>query len=552
MKKKYYLYSIVLILGSGVLFSFSRSLPKNYFEIAKSIETFASLFQEVNTYYVEDINPNELMQKSLKGMLNSLDPYTTYIPEELIETYRTQNTGQYAGIGATTRTLKGKIFVTMLIDGFPAKRNGLMIGDEIIKVNDIDITSLDPEETDRLLKGPVNSQVTLSVKRFNHKELLSFSFKREKVQIKNVPYWGMINSTTGYINLTEFTINSGMEVRGATEKLIQQGATRVILDLRNNPGGLLIEAVNVINVFIPKGKEVVTTRGKIEKNNAIYKTLDTPVNTEIPIAVLINNGSASASEIVAGTLQDYDRGIVVGSKSYGKGLVQVTRPLSYNAQLKVTIAKYYTPSGRCIQALDYSHRNEDGSVGKIPDSLINTFNTSNGRKVYDGGGIDPDVKVEQDELPEIAISMLNNGLIFEYATEYFYQNKTARQPTSFSISDLEYQNFTEWTKKKTFSYTLQVEHKIKALQQQAVQEKYDQKLSTDIHGISEKIQEQKKKDLEKFKNNIVTLLEQEIISRYHLEKGKIEYSIHTDNCVQLASKILNDSPQYKEVLKSTF
>ncbi|MEO1098142.1 MAG: S41 family peptidase [Bacteroidota bacterium] len=349
LKNKKLLFSAVLALTLS-LFAFSFTNPgKRYFEIAKNLDIFATLFKEVNVMYVDEINPNKVIKVGIDAMLRSLDPYTVYIPEDDIEDFRTQSTGQYGGIGAVTSRINGAVKVIMLMEGYSAQKDGLKIGDEIIKIGNVDITNLSREETNDLMKGQANTNVSLTVERFGNDTPLTLNFRREKVKVKNVPYYGMASEDVGYVKLTEFTMQAGKEVKNAVVELKKSGAKKIIVDVRDNPGGLLIEAVNIVNVFIPKGKEVVSTKGKVTENNAVYKTLNSPVDTEIPLAILVSSGSASASEIVAGSIQDYDRGIIIGEKSFGKGLVQIPRPLSYNSQLKVTTAKYYTPSGRCRQ-----------------------------------------------------------------------------------------------------------------------------------------------------------------------------------------------------------
>jgi carboxyl-terminal processing protease len=346
IKKRLLAFSLVLI--TLVALSFTKPAER-YFEIAKNLDIFATLFKEVNALYVDDVNPNKLIRTGIDAMLNSLDPYTNYIPEDEVEDFRTVNTGQYGGIGAITREISNRTVVTMIMEGYGAQKGGLKIGDEIVKIDDIELSKLTREESGHLMKGQVGTSVTLTVKRKGVDQPLRIEFKREKIKVNNVPYYGMVGNDVAYIQLSDFTPDAAKEVKNALTTLREKGAKSVILDLRGNPGGLLIEAVNITNIFLPKGKLVVSTKGKIPENNLNYETLNTPVDTEIPVTVLINRGSASASEIVAGTLQDYDRGVVIGEKSYGKGLVQVSRPLSYNSQLKVTTAKYYTPTGRCIR-----------------------------------------------------------------------------------------------------------------------------------------------------------------------------------------------------------
>lgn len=536
---------IVVIAGA---LAFSNPSDR-YFEIAKNLDIFATLFKEVNALYVDEVNPNKVIKTGIDAMLSSLDPYTNYIPEDDIENFRTQSTGQYGGIGAVTTRVDGKIKVSMVLDGYSAQKNGLKIGDEVIKIDNIDIRGLSSEETSGLMKGQANTPVSLTVLRYGNEIPLTLNFKREKVKINNVPYYGMASENVGYIKLTEFTMEAGKEVANAVEELKEKGAENIILDLRGNPGGLLLEAVNITNVFIPKGKEVVSTRGKISENNTIYKTLNNPVDTEIPLVVLINSGSASASEIVAGTIQDYDRGVVVGKKSFGKGLVQITRPLSYNSQLKVTTAKYYTPSGRCIQALDYSHRNEDGSVGKVPDSLKNEFRTSNNRVVYDGGGIDPDLEVINEELSPIAYTLYTKGLIFDYATKYFYEHKNISDSKTFELSDSEYEEFKKWLADKDYSYTTQVEHHLAQLKEDALEEKYYKDIENDLKELKATLNRSKGNDLNDFKHQIKELLEEEIASRYYFERGAVESSFDEDQALITALEVLNNKTKYQNILQ---
>ncbi|CAN5613842.1 hypothetical protein BH10BAC4_BH10BAC4_10400 [soil metagenome] len=405
MKKGIVFGGIVFAL---TLFAFSPPADR-YFEIAKNLDIFATLFKEVNALYVDDVNPNKLVRTGIDAMLNSLDPYTNYIPEDEVEDFRTMNTGQYGGIGAVTREIGKRTLVTMMYEGFPAFKGGLKIGDQVIKMDEVELAKISTEEANHLMRGQVGTAVSLTVLRYGVKDPIKLEFKREKIKISNVPYFGMISSNIGYVQLSDFTSDAGKEVKNAVMALKEKGAKSIILDLRDNPGGLLFEAVNICNIFLPKGKQVVSTKGKIPENNINYETLNTPVDLEIPVAVLINRGSASASEIVAGTLQDYDRAIIIGEKSYGKGLVQLSRPLSYNAQIKITTAKYYTPTGRCIQVLDYTHRRDDGSVGSIPDSVKKEFKTTRGRTVYDGGGIDPDILIATPDPSTVAQVLFAQG-----------------------------------------------------------------------------------------------------------------------------------------------
>ncbi len=545
-----------LIKGSAVaavltiaitLFSFT-SPGERYFEIAKNLDIFATLFKEVNALYVDEVNPNTVIRKGIDSMLASLDPYTNYIPEDDIEDFRTQSTGQYGGIGALTSKIEDKIRIVMIIEGYSAEKNGLKIGDEVLKIDDIDVTKLSRQETADLMKGQANTPVSLTVKRHNVSEPIKLNFIREKVKINNVPFFGMVTDDIGYVKLSEFTVDAGKEVRQAVIKLKSEGAKKVILDVRGNPGGLLMEAVNITNVFLPKGKEVVSTKGKVTEHNQVYKTLNQPVDINMPLVVLINSGSASASEIVAGTIQDYDRGVIVGQKSFGKGLVQITRPLTYNAQLKVTTAKYYTPSGRCIQALDYSHRNEDGSVGKVPDSLKSEFKTMNDRSVFDGGGINPDLSVEKESMSPVAYALYSKGHIFDFSTQYFYNHPKLSSAKKFSLSDEEYESFKNWVADKDYSYKTRVESTLESLRESALKENYYEDIKSNIKQLEQTLAESKKNDLNDFKKQIKVLLEEDITSRYYFERGAIESSFDVDEDISSAIDILNDQSRYNSIL----
>jgi carboxyl-terminal processing protease len=545
MKKRLLYLSIVIV--TLALFSFVRPVDR-YFEIAKNLDIFATLFKEVNTHYVEDVNPNQLVRTGIDAMLASLDPYTNYIPEDEVEDYRTMNTGQYGGIGAITREIGKRTVVTMIMEGYGAQKGGLKIGDEVLKIDDVDLSKLSREESSQLMKGQIGTPVSLTVKRYGVDQPIKLNFKREKIKVNNVPFFGMVGNDIAYVQLSDFTPDAGKEVKNAFMALKQQGAKGVILDLRGNPGGLLIEAVNISNLFLPKGKLVVSTKGKIPENNLSYETLNIPADTEMPVAVLINRGSASASEIVAGTLQDYDRGIIIGERSYGKGLVQVSRPLSYNSQLKVTTAKYYTPTGRCIQVLDYSHRRDDGSVASIPDSIKRSFKTANGRVVYDGGGIDPDVKLEAQEASALTQVLFEKGLLFDYATFFTAKQTTPIDPKNFTITDEGYQQFVTWMKDKNYAYKSFVEQDLEQFNDEAKKEKYYSDIKGQLDQIKTAIANSKKNELMLHREHIKMLLEKEIVSRYTLEKGSVEIGFKYDNEVKKAIELLHDNKQYKKIL----
>lgn len=544
--KKRYIFSLVII-ASIVGMSFTPPAER-YFEIARNLDIFASLFKEVNALYVDEVNPNKLMRTGIDAMLNSLDPYTNYIPEDEVEDFRTINTGQYGGIGAVTRQINNRTVVTMIYDGYPAARGGLKVGDEIIKMDDITLSKLTLEEANHLMRGQIGTTVKLTVKRPGVANPVTLDFKRERVKVSNVPYFGMVSSDVGFVQLSDFTPDAGKEVKNAVVALKEKGAKSIILDLRGNPGGLLLEAVNICNIFLPKGNLIVSTKGKVEDSNFIYQTTAAPVDTEIPVAVLINRGSASASEIVAGTLQDYDRAIIVGEKSYGKGLVQLPRMLSYNSQVKITTAKYYTASGRCIQVLDYTHRRSDGSVGAVPDSLKKPFKTTHNRTVYDGGGIDPDITTNSAEASALTQALYSEGFLFDYATDYYVKHPTIVPAKDFAMTDAEYNDFVAWMKTKKYTYHSPLDAQLTMLTEEAKRERSIDELKPQIDKLKAMVADRRKNDLVNFKDQIRGLLEEDIVAHYYLERGATEVSFKTDQDIRKSIEILNNVPGYKKVL----
>lgn len=544
--KKRYIFSLAIV---AMMVGMSFTPPaERYFEIAKNLDIFASLFKEVNALYVDEVNPNKLMRTGIDAMLNSLDPYTNYIPEDEVEDFRTLNTGQYGGIGAITRQIGKRTVVTMIYEGYPAARNGLKIGDEIIRMDDIDLSKLTMEEANHLMRGQIGTNVKLTVKRPGVTTPVTLEFKRERVKVSNVPYYGMVSNEIGFVQLSDFTPDAGKEVKNAVVALKEKGAKGIILDLRGNPGGLLLEAVNICSIFLPKGNLVVSTKGKVEDANFVYETTLPPVDIEIPLAVLINRGSASASEIVAGTLQDYDRAIIVGEKSYGKGLVQLPRPLSYNSQVKITTAKYYTAAGRCIQVLDYTHRRSDGSVGAVPDSLKQSFKTTHGRTVFDGGGIDPDVVTQSAEASAVTQTLYSEGLLFDYATDYFVKHPTIPAAKDFAMTDAEYTDFVSWMKSKKYSYQSPVEVQLNLLMEEAKRERAINELKPQLDKLKTLVADHRKNDLNNFKDQIRGLLEEDIAAHYYLERGATEVSFKSDQDVRKSIEALNDVPGYKKIL----
>lgn len=540
----------VILSGAVVaLLAFSRPAEK-YFEIAKSLDIFTTLFKEVNAYYVDEVEPRKLVDKGINSMLESLDPYTHYIPEEDLEAFSIQTTGQYAGIGALIGQINKKTVVTHPYFGFAAYRQGVRVGDEFIQVDGQDVKGRPTTEVSALLKGKPKTSVELVLRREGVKENLTFRIERERIKISNVVYEGMIDNNLGYIKLDDFTPGAGKEVEDAVVRLKKSGAKSLILDLRDNPGGLLYEAVNIVNVFIPKGKEVVSTKGKVQEWNKTYTTLNDPIDQDIPLAILTSGGSASAAEIVAGALQDYDRAVLVGQRTFGKGLVQTTRPLSYNAQLKVTTAKYHIPSGRCIQALDYAHRKQDGSVERFADSVKTAFKTASGRKVFDGGGLDPDVAVSSETLGAIGSELIASSFSFDYATKYVAEHGASPATMKgFRLSDAEYQKFVAWIKTQNFVYPNLLERQTDELIASARNERYYDELSSGLSELKSKIKANRDGDYTRFKKEISAILEDEIAFHYSLHKGRTELMLDRQPEILEASRILADLPTYRKLLQ---
>ena len=546
MKKLWIALAFAIVVAIG-LYSFTND-QKN-FEIAKNLDIYYSLFRELNTFYVDDIQPNKLVKTSIDEMLKSLDPYTNYISEADIEDFRFLTTGEYAGIGALISKQNNKIIISEPYEGFPAQKQGLKAGDVILEVEGKSTETMNTEDVSSLLKGPAKKPVKVKILRPGQKKPFEVDIVREKIVIDAVPYYGMIDDKTGYIRLSNFTQDCTNEVRKALIELKEKNKPEnLILDLRSNPGGLLIEAVRIVNLFVPKGKEIVSTRGKVKQWDKVYTATENPVDTTIKIAVITNSGSASASEIVAGAIQDLDRGIVVGTRTFGKGLVQTTRDLSYNTKLKVTTAKYYIPSGRCIQALDYSHRNEDGSVKAVPDSLISEFKTTKGRKVYDGGGIVPDAKVESDSLSNLAMLLLSKFYFFDFATKYSNEVPTIPQPEEFRITDDIYDQFTAYVKSQNFKYESQTSQALDEMIKTSKEEKYFGLAEKEIAALRSKLAPDLEKDLRLFKSELEELLEDEIVSRYYYQKGAIRASLKEDKGILKAKDILKSGDVFARYL----
>ncbi len=546
MKRIWAGIAIVVIVGVS-FYSFTRD-EKN-FEVAKNLDIYHTLFRELNMFYVDEVNPNKLVKTSIDQMLESLDPYTTYISEDQMEDFRFMTTGEYAGIGALISKQNDKIIIAEPYEGFPAQKFGLKAGDVLIEVEGKPTSNMNTEDVSNLLKGPANKPVKIKYERYGEKKPVTIDVVREKIQIDAVPYYGMLDKNTAYIRLSSFTANCSNEVKKAFLELKNNDPHSLVLDLRGNPGGLLTEAVEIVNFFVPKGSEIVSTRGKVTQWDKVYKATSNPIDTVIKIAVLTNSGSASASEIVAGAIQDLDRGIVVGTRTFGKGLVQTTRDLSYNTKLKVTTAKYYIPSGRCIQALDYAHRNEDGSVGTIPDSLITEFTTKKGRKVYDGGGVAPDVKFESESLSSLSIALITKYLIFDFATKFSTENAAIATPEEYEVTDDTYKQFIAFVKGNNFVYESQSEEELNDLIEHAKKDKYYGLAEKEFEALKAKLAPNFDKDSEEFKAEVKELLQDEIVSRYYYQKGAIRAAISDDKGIKKAIEELNSETAYSGYFK---
>jgi len=544
--KKVYIIGVMVV--SILVTTAFYSPTDKYFEITRNLDIFASLFKEVNAFYVDEIDPEKSIRTGIDAMLASLDPYTNYIPEEDLDAFRTLTTGEYGGIGALIGLINDKVVITMPNEGFPAHNAGLKIGDEIINIDGVSTKNKNTSEVSKLLKGTAGTNIKITVKR--QQEEIDFSLTRAKIILENVPYSGMVNEEIGYIKLTEFTTNAAKEVEDALVNLKKNGATKIILDVRGNPGGILQEAVAICNLFLPKNKIVVETKGKTPQWNTVYRTISQPIDINIPLVVLTSSGSASAAEIVAGTLQDYDRGVLVGRKTFGKGLVQSTRPLSYNAQVKITVAKYYIPSGRCIQALDYAHRNEDGSVGKIPDSLKVAFKTIHGRTVFDGGGVTPDVEVKAEYISPITYSLLRQGYVFSFANKYYFEHNQLPEMKNFTLSDDAYTSFISTIDFENLTYENEVEHAVEEFEQAILESEYYAVMKADIAALKEEVKHNHGEDLINSKAEIKEIIGEQIVARYYLTKGEIANSISHDPDVKQAVKVLNDSSLYTSLLQA--
>ena len=535
---------IIVLIGATVFFG-TVGFKSDFFEIAKQIEIFTTLFKEINMNYVDETNPAELMDTAIKAMLEDLDPYTNYWNEQDVELARINNSGEYTGIGALVKSKKNSLVIVEPYKGYPADKAGLKAGDEIIQIGDVKVAEF-KDDAGELLNGAGNTTVDIVYKRQG--ETKNTVLTRSAVNIKAVPFYKLLDDKSGYIVLSRFNSKASSETARAVKELKNQGAEKIILDLRGNPGGLLGEAINVCNIFLNKGELITTTRSVIEKYNREFYTQREPIDTKIPLVVLVNGRSASASEIVSGAIQDLDRGVVVGARSFGKGLVQRPKELAYGTQLKITISRYYTPSGRCIQALDYRTRDEEGHAIRRKVEDYNEFKTRNGRKVYDGGGILPDVRMATSEYSSITNALLRGDAIFDYATNYYYSHKLAT-PEDFRFTDQDYENFKKFLKESGFSYKTETEKEMEKLLLTAQNEGFDQEIIQDYNNISSEIDQEKLKELDEKRPEIASLLTDEIIKRYFYKEGLYDhYVIHNPEILK-AQEILGNPSEYNKILE---
>jgi carboxyl-terminal processing protease len=554
MNMKFKKYVLVSLIGISSLFYLSATTGQvDYFEVSKNIDIFVSLFKELNVFYVDKIDPSTVIRKGIDAMLESLDPYTEFYSEAETEDFRAETTGKYGGVGSVISQRGDFVYVEDPYEEMPAYKAGLRIGDKITEIDGKSMKGKSTSDVSKLLKGTAGTKVKVSIMRMQAdgtEKKMDFEILRQEIKLKSIPYAGLASPNIGYITLNSFTDNAGNEVREELKKLKKDNNLEgVILDLRSNPGGLLHEAVNLSNVFLDQDIEIVSTKGKIAEWNKTYRTQQRAEDNKIPLVILTNGASASASEIVSGAIQDYDRGVIVGGKTFGKGLVQQTRPLPYNTQLKVTTSKYYIPSGRCIQAINYAEKNPDGSVKKIPDSLKVAFKTKGGRVVYDGGGIDPDIKTKKEYYHDITVALITKGLIAEFANDYILKNPKPANANQYNFTDSDFEKFTKFIQSKKFEYDSDIEKPLKALKAKAEDEKSFEILKPQFEALNQKIKESKNQQLQLNKKDITDLIEGEIIRRYYSRRDQIERGFTHDEDIKAAIKLIKTPSEYQKLLK---
>jgi carboxyl-terminal processing protease len=543
--RKIGLFTGMVVLAAGAL-----AFDDDLFQISKNLDVFASVYKEVNINYVDDINSAKLVKTGVDAMLDGLDPYTEFVPESEIEDYKLHYVStQYGGIGSSIFARDGKVYVSEVFAGFPAQKGDVRPGDQILKINDIDLSGKNNDQVSLLLKGSKGAAIKLLLKRDNVNQPFEKNLIRDEIKQPNVSYAGMVDGNMGYIKLDKFLENSASEVTNALVSIKKNNPNGIILDLRSNGGGILQEAVKIVNLFVQKDVEIVSQKGKVKDKNFTYSTVSAPLEPNLPLVVLVNSHSASASEIVAGSLQDLDRAIIIGQRSYGKGLVQQTFNLPYNSLVKITIAKYYVPSGRCIQELDYTHRKDDGSVVKVADSLIHEFKTKNGRSVYDGSGIYPDIFIKQEKFANVTQALVGKLLVFDYATIYRDKHAKINDARTFTLSDADYGDFVKYASDKNYSYTTNSEKVLNSLKTEATKEKQFPEIQAEYDILKSKLMASKKNDLQLHKAEIKQVLENEISSRYYYEKGRYEANFKYDEELAQAVKTMQDKTQLASILK---
>ncbi|MDR0988493.1 MAG: S41 family peptidase [Prevotellaceae bacterium] len=555
MRKSYFIRTAALVLTAvGVLLVWGfKNGDNRSFQIAKNLDIFTSVVRELDLFYVDTIQPDKSIRQGIDAMLYALDPYTEYYPEEDRGELEQMLKGSYGGIGSVI-SWNAKLKRSMIAEpyeGMPAALAGLKAGDILLSIDGKDLMGKNNQEVSEMLRGQIGTGFTLKVQRPGSDKPLTFQMVRRSIQLPYIPYYGQLESQTGYINLTTFSGNPSKEFKQAFLELKKQGITSLVIDLRNNGGGLLDEAVEIANFFLPRAKVIVSTKGKMSQSDKTYKTLREPIDTDIPIAVLVNSGTASASEILSGALQDYDRAVIVGTRTFGKGLVQTTRSLPYGSAMKVTTAKYYIPSGRCVQAIDYTHRNPDGSVGRIPDSLTTVFHTAAGRIVRDGGGVTPDIEVTPEKLPNILFYLINDNLTFDYATNYCLKHPTIAPVASFVLTDADYADFKAMVHQADFKYDQQSEKLLKSLKEMAGFEGYLSEASGEFEALEKKLTHNLDRDLDHFSKEIKSVLAQEIVKRYYYQSGSIIEQLKDDADLKEAIRVLSDTTRYHRMLESS-
>ena len=546
-----WMFLVLMVLGGIVFWSFQSAEERN-FRVAKNLDIFNSIVKELDMFYVDTLDPDKTIRNGIDAMLYSLDPYTEYFPEDDQSELEQMLKGSYGGIGSVI-TWNEKLKRSMIAEPYehmPAAEVGLKAGDVLMEIDGKDLMGKNNQEVSEMLRGQVGTSFKLTVQRPGTKKPLEFDIVRRSIQLPFIPYYGKLEHQIGYINLSTFSGNPSKEFKQAFLDLKKQGITSLVIDLRNNGGGLLDESIEIANFFVPRGKTLVTTKGRIAQASNTYKTLREPLDLDIPLVVLVNGGTASSSEILAGSLQDLDRAVIIGTRTFEKGLVQTTRPLPYGATMKLTTSKYYIPSGRCVQAIDYKHRNEDGSVGRIPDSLTTVFHTAAGREVRDGGGVTPDITVEPEKLPNILFYLVNDNLVFDYATQYCLKHPTIPEPEKFEVTDADYAEFKEQVKKADFKYDQQTEKILKNLKEMAEFEGYLEDASEEFKALEGKLQHNLDRDLDYFSRQIKEMIAQEIVKRYYYQRGSIIQQLKEDKDLKEAVKVLTDAERYKSLLSA--